>query len=76
MMDNDLNDMTLEELQNEVMKLRSAIRHHRDSSGHNLCWFVPELWSTLPEEVNQKIEVPETCEFLYNCAIYRKSLGK
>lgn len=73
-MDKDLNKMSVPQLQAEVRKLRAAIRVHRDSSGHNLCWYVPELWNTLPEKPAIKIEVPETCEFLNKCKEYRKSL--
>lgn len=74
--DKDLEEMTTEELQLEVMKLRSAIRLHRDSSGHNLCWYVPELWSTLPEKITPEPQIPATHEFLENCCKYRKSLDK
>lgn len=75
-MDKDLDKMSVPQLQAEVKKLRAAIRVHRDASGHNLCWYVPELWNTLPEKVETKIEVPGTCEFLENCKVYRKSLDK
>ena len=66
--------MTINQLQAEVMKLRTAIRNHRDSSGHDLCWYVPELWTTLPEQPETKIEVPPPCEFVENCMKYRLSL--
>ncbi len=49
--DDDLEGMTREQLIAEVIKLRTAIRDHRDSSGHDLCWHHPDLWRTLPERV-------------------------
>ena len=49
--DDDLEGMTREQLIAEVIKLRTAIRDHRDASGHDLCWHHPDLWRTLPERV-------------------------
>lgn len=74
--DKDVIEMTSDQLQAEVMKLRTAIRAHRDSKGHDLCWHVPELWATLPEAVELKPETPEPCEFIENCVQYRMSLEK
>jgi hypothetical protein len=73
-MDNDLESMSLEELRAEVKKLRAGIRQHRDASGHNLCWYSPELWYLLPEKVEPNPEVPPTEEFLHHCRLYRLSL--
>jgi hypothetical protein len=42
-MDEDLDAMNSKELKAEVAKLRAGIRQHRDATGHNLCWYVPEL---------------------------------
>lgn len=39
--DEDPASMSGEELLNEVKKLRKGIREHRDSSGHDLCWYHP-----------------------------------
>lgn len=72
----DLDVLTTEELKSEIIKLRTAIMRHRDSSGHDLCWFHPELWNLLPEGPTKLPVVPETCEFLKNCAAYRASLDK
>ena len=47
--------MTRGQLAAEVVKLRAAIRRHRDSSGHDLCWHHPELWATLPERVDPDV---------------------
>ena len=73
-MDDDLLKMTEDELRAEVRKLRAAIRHHRDSNSHDLCWYVPELWDTLPEKQRPKPHVPDWCDFIQNCAAYRNSL--
>jgi hypothetical protein len=67
--------MSPEELREEIRKLRNGIRQHRDSSGQNLCWYVPELWNLLPEKVEPKPEVPPTEEFIACCRQYRASLG-
>lgn len=75
-MDNDLATMTKEDLIKEVIKLRQAIRKHRDSTGHGLCWYHPELWSLLPEKVAPEIQVPEWSKFINGCAQYRKSLDE
>jgi hypothetical protein len=74
--DDDIERMTMQELQTEVKKLRAGIRQHRDASGHNLCWYVPELWDLLPDKVDPKPNVPPTDEFLHHCQLYRKSLNK
>jgi 8-oxo-dGTP diphosphatase len=55
--------------------LREGIRKHRDSSGHDLCWFHPELWNLLPEKKNPTPDVPPWDEFMKQCAVYRASLG-
>jgi hypothetical protein len=73
-MDNDLELMSVEELRSEIRKLRNGIRQHRDATGHNLCWFVPELWNLLPEKIEPQPQVPSTEEFLCNCKLYRLSL--
>lgn len=76
MIDKDLDSMTNTELITEVMKLRNGIRHHRDATGHNLCWYVPELWGLLPEKVVPAPQVPTESEFLECCRIYRRTLDK
>lgn len=72
--DADIYEWKANDLWAEVIRLRAAIRKHRDASGHDLCWYHPELWSLLPEGYDPKPIVPPTCEFLDNCAAYRKSL--
>ena len=39
-MDKDLDQMSREQLVEEVKRLRQAIRQHRDSSGHELCGII------------------------------------
>lgn len=73
-MDNDVDKMSIEELNAEVKKLRAGIRRHRDSTGHNLCWHHPALWSLLPEKTDPLPSVPEWPEFLKGCIWYRQSL--
>ena len=44
-MDSDLNNMRRSQLIESLIKLRNAVRVHRDSSAHDLCWHHPELWN-------------------------------
>jgi len=74
-MDEDLKEMSRDDLVAEAKKLRRAIRH-RDSSGHELCWFHPDLWNVLPEKYDAKVEVPEWPKFMEGCVRYRKSLDE
>lgn len=73
--DSDLDSMTADELKAEVIKLRAGIRQHRDANGHNLCWYVPELWNLLPDKIDPKPQVPPFDEFLDCCRSYRIGLG-
>ena len=75
-MDDDLEGMDREQLVAEVKKLRAAVRVHRDSSGHDLCWHHPDLWQTLPEQVDPVIEVPPWPRFMRGCVAYRQSLDE
>jgi hypothetical protein len=74
MVDEDLADMSREDLIAEVQKLREGIRRHRDSSGQELCWHHPGLWGLLPASTDPLPEVPEWPEFLRGCVRYRESL--
>jgi len=73
-MDEDLEQMTKEQLMTEVKKLRAGIREHRDSTRHNLCWHHPLLWGLLPEKTDPIPVVPEWPEFIRGCVQYRQSL--
>jgi hypothetical protein len=75
-MDEDLQGMTREALIAEVRKLRVGIRAHRDSTGHDLCWHHPALWSLLPEQLDPAIAVPPWPKFLRGCIRYRQSLDE
>jgi hypothetical protein len=75
-MDEDLKVMSRDELIEEVKKLRAAVREHRDSTGQDLCWHHPKLWSLLPEQIEPDIAVPEWPEFLKGCIQYRHSLDE
>jgi hypothetical protein len=76
MMDEDLQRMDREALVAEVKRLRAGIRTHRDSSGHELCWHHPRLWSLLPERIEPEIAVPPWPKFLRGCVKYRESLER
>jgi len=72
--DADLDAMTPMELAAEVRKLRAAIRAHRDSTRHELCWHHPALWGLLPEKTDPLPAVPAWPQFLRGCIHYRQSL--
>ncbi|KQV57201.1 MULTISPECIES: hypothetical protein [unclassified Caulobacter] len=73
-MDADLDDLSREALIDEVRKLRAAIRAHRDSTLHELCWHHPDLWALLPEKTDPQPSVPAWPQFMRGCVRYRQSL--
>lgn len=73
-MDEDLETMSRDNLIAEIKKLRQGIRTHRDSTGHDLCWYHPQLWSLLPEKTDPLPSVPAWPQFLAGCIRYRQSL--
>jgi len=75
-MDDDLDKMDCPTLIAEVKRLRAAIRKHRDSSGHELCWHHPQLWGLLPEVDAVIPAVPAWPQFLRGCIQYRESLDR
>jgi hypothetical protein len=75
-MDEDLQALSREALIREVTRLRAAIRAHRDSSGHDLCWHHPQLWGLLPEPMKADVAVPPWPKFLRGCVRYRESLDR
>lgn len=75
-MDSDLDNLSRDELIAELVKLRNAVRAHRDSSGHDLCWHHPALWDLLPEQSSISRVVPEWPVFLRGCIKYRQSLDE
>lgn len=73
-MDRDINTMSQMQLQNEVRRLRDAIRLHRDEKGHGRCWLDDQrLYSILPENKNADFLLPPKDEFLQNCEVYWKT---
>lgn len=75
-MDDDLEQMSHARLIEEVIKLRNGIRAHRDSTGHDLCWYHPDLWGLLPEKTDPLPAVPEWSRFMEGCLRYRQSLDE
>ena len=75
-MDEDLHDLSREQLIEEARRLRNGIRAHRDSSGQELCWHHPKLWGLLPEKTDPVPAVPEWPQFLRGCIHYRQSLDE
>ena len=75
-MDEDLDPLTRDQLIDEVRRLRTGIREHRDSTGHDLCWHHPRLWGLLPESTDPLPEVPGWPQFLRGCIRYRQSLDE
>jgi hypothetical protein len=75
-LDDDLAQMSREELIAEAKRLRAGIRGHRDSSGHDLCWHHPQLWGLLSEPIPSGIAVPSWPQFLRGCLKYRESLDR
>lgn len=75
-MDEDLDRLTQAELIAEARKLRAAIRKHRDSTLHELCWHHPDLWGLLPERTDPQPVVPEWPQFMRGCIHYRQSLDR
>lgn len=75
-MDQDLDALTREQLVSEVRRLRAGIRRHRDATGHELCWYQPDLWGLLPESTGPRPSVPEWPQFMRGCVHYRQSLDE
>ena len=76
MTDDDLDQMSREQLVLEVRKLRHGIREHRESSAQELCWHQPALWGLLPDRTDPLPTVPEWPQFLRGCVRYRESLDR
>ena len=74
--DDDLLKLNREELAAEIVRLRAAIRAHRDSTGNELCWHHPQLWGLLPEKLPPDVAVPPWPKFLRGCVRYREALDR
>jgi hypothetical protein len=75
-MDEDLDALPRERLLAEARRLRQAIRAHRDSTGHALCWHHPDLWDLLPDKAAPALRVPAWPQFMQGCVRYRQSLDE
>ncbi len=72
--DSDLDAMDQAALLAAAKAMRAAIREHRDSTGHDLCWYHPDLWNLLPDAQAARPEVPDWPQFMRGCVRYRASL--
>lgn len=69
--DVDLQNLTNEQLKDYILKLRNAIRKHRDAKQHERCWLNDKkLYDLLPETEEADFKLPPQEEFLKNCYIY------
>jgi hypothetical protein len=70
--DKDLEHLSVVELQEEVMKLRTAIRNHRDQKGDDNCWLDDGnyLYNLLPEKIKCNPELPRKQLMMVNCFRY------
>jgi hypothetical protein len=75
-MDEDLDALSREALIMRIKELRTAVRAHRDASGHDLCWHHPQLWALLPEKLSAEVKVPAWPQFMRGCIRYRQSLDQ
>jgi len=75
--DTELYEQCSAYLAAELIKLRNAIRRDRDSSGHDLCHYRPELWEFVPEgDTSPKRTVPNFLVFMWRCFWFRWNLTK
>jgi hypothetical protein len=74
--DKDLDAMDHATLLAAARAMRQAIRTHRDSSGHELCWHHPDMWALLPDAPAGGQVVPEWPQFMRGCIRYRQSLDQ
>jgi len=73
-MDLDLTKMPYDQMVTEILRLRNAIRQHRDEKGHGRCWLDDQtLYRILPESAEADFTLPPKEEFLLNCEVYWKT---
>jgi hypothetical protein len=66
--DSDLQTMNRLSLEKEVMRLRNAIRYHREQTLDNRCWLDDaKLYEVLPDEVLYDTTLPPKETFLHHC---------
>jgi len=70
--DNDLLEMSAEQLREELMKVRTAIRTHRDQKGDENCWLDDQfyLYGLLPEVKDADPQLPDKELMMMNCSRY------
>jgi len=73
--DSDLDKVSHDYLKNEVLKLRVAIRNHRDQRGDDRCWMDDvALYKNLPEGVaNADLSLLSDEQFRRNCDLFIKN---
>lgn len=71
-MDEDIKNMSVSQLQEEIMKLRKGIRTHRDQKGDENCWLDDQmyLYGLLPEKIGANPELPDKELMMLNCSRY------
>jgi hypothetical protein len=75
-LDRDLDALPFEALLDEAKSMRRAIRTHRDSTGHELCWHHPAMWDLLPDKKPIDVTVPDWPQYMRGCIRYRSSLDE
>ena len=74
--DADLDAMDRDALLAVARAMRTAIRAHRDATGHGLCWHHPDMWALLPDPSKGGQVVPDWPQFMRGCIRYRASLDR
>ena len=74
--DHDLDTLPHVALLSAAKAMRHAIRAHRDTTEHDLCWHHPGMWALLPDLPQVKPIVPEWPQFTRGCIRYRQSLDQ
>jgi hypothetical protein len=75
-LDADLESMDRAALLAHAREMRAAIRAHRDSTGHALCWHHPDMWRLLQDRPPGGVTVPDWPQFLRGCIAYRQALDR
>jgi hypothetical protein len=72
MVDEDLENMSTQQLRDEVIKLRTTIRTHRDQKGDENCWLDDGmyLYGLLPEKIGADPQLPNKQLMMQNCVKY------
>lgn len=66
-----IDEMSIQELKDEIIKLRQAIILHRDERGHDRCWLDDcRLYQVLGDVNPNEMILPPKEEFLQNCEQY------